>query len=36
MKAVTVDMSEKPAANPRMEQLMSFGRAHSDIVTIKR
>ena len=36
VKAVTVDMSEKPAANPRMEQLMNFGRAHSDIVTIKR
>ena len=36
VKAATVDMSEKPAANPRMEQLMNFGRAHSDIVTIKR
>ena len=36
VKAVTVDMSAKPAANPRMEQLMNFGRAHSDIVTIKR
>ena len=36
VKAVTVDMSEKPAVNPRMEQLMNFGKAHSDIVTIKR
>ena len=36
VKAATVDMSAKPAANPRMEQLMNFGRAHSDIVTIKR
>ena len=36
VRAVTVDMSAKPAANPRMEQLMNFGRAHSDIVTIKR
>ena len=36
VKAVTVDMSAKPAANPRMEQLMNFGRAHGDIVTIKR
>lgn len=36
VKAATLDMSAKPAANPRMEQLMNFGRAHSDIVTIKR
>jgi len=30
-----VDMSAKPLNNPRMEQLMSFGRAHSDIIRIK-
>ena len=30
-----VDMSAKPAGNPRMEQLVNFGRAHSDIVNIK-
>ena len=35
IKAVIVDLSEKPAANPRLEQLMNFGRAHSDIVRIK-
>ena len=34
VKAVTVDMTKKTAANPKMEQLMNFGRAHSDIVTI--
>ena len=30
-----VDMSAKPANNPRMEQLLNFGRAHSDVVKIK-
>ena len=30
-----VDMSAKPANNPHMEQLMNFGRAHSDIIKIK-
>ena len=30
-----VDMSAKPVNNPHMEQLMNFGRAHSDIVKIK-
>ena len=35
IQTVTVDLSEKPAANPRLEQLMNFGRAHSDIVKIK-
>lgn len=34
--AVTVvDMSAKPAGNPKMEQLLNFGRAHSDVVKIK-
>ena len=35
VRAVVVDMSAKPANNPRLEQLMNFGRAHSDIVTMK-
>ena len=36
VRAVVVDMSAKPANNPRLEQLMNFGRAHSDIVTMKK
>ncbi len=35
IQAVVVDLSAKPAQNPRMEQLMNFGRAHGDIVKIK-
>lgn len=35
VRATAVDASAKPANNPRMEQLMNFGRAHSDIVKIK-
>ena len=35
VRAVPVDMMAKPAGNPRMEQLMSFGRNHPDIVKIK-
>ena len=35
VRAVVVDMNKKPAGNPRMEQLMNFGRSHSDIVKIK-
>jgi DNA polymerase-3 subunit gamma/tau len=31
-----VDLTAKPAGNPRMEQLMNFGKAHSDIVRIKK
>jgi len=30
-----VDMSAKPSGNPRMEQLLNFSKAHSDIVNIK-
>ena len=30
-----LDMSAKPAANPRMDALLDFGRAHSDIIKIK-
>ena len=36
IRAAVVDMTAKPAGNPRMEQLMNFGRAHSDIVKIKK
>ena len=31
-----IDLTAKPAGNPRMEQLMKFGREHSDIVNIKK
>ena len=30
-----VDMTQKPTANPRMEQLIDFGKNHPDIVKIK-
>ena len=30
-----VDLSAKPAGNPKMQELLNFGRAHSDIVKIK-
>ena len=30
-----VDMSARPSGNPRMEQLVNFSKAHSDIVNIK-
>ena len=30
-----VDLSAKPAGNPKMEQLLNFGRAHSDVINIK-
>ncbi len=36
VQAVPVDMSAKPAGNPRMEQLLNFGKEHSDIVRIKK
>ncbi len=35
LRAVVVDLSAKPADNPRMEQLLNFGKAHSDIIKIK-
>ena len=35
VRAFAVDMTAKPQGNPRMEQLMNFGRSHSDIVKIK-
>ncbi len=36
VRAAVVDINARPAGNPRMEQLMQFGRAHSDIVTIRK
>ncbi|MBR1972595.1 MAG: DNA polymerase III subunit gamma/tau [Oscillospiraceae bacterium] len=36
VRAVVVDMTAKPAGNPRMDQLMKFGRDHSDIVKIRK
>ena len=35
VRVKVVDMSAKVADNPRMEQLLNFGRAHSDVVKIK-
>lgn len=35
VRTFVVDLSAKPAGNPRMDQLMKFGREHSDIVKIK-
>ncbi len=36
IRTVVVDSSVKPASNPRLAQLVEFGQAHSDIVTIKK
>ena len=36
IRVSAVDMTAKPAVNPRMEQLLNFGKAHSDIVKIKQ
>ena len=35
IRAQVVDMNNRPQTNGRMEQLMNFGRQHSDIVNIK-
>ena len=35
VRVKVVDMSAKPAGNPKMEQLLNFSKAHSDIVNIK-
>ncbi len=35
VRAVVVDTTKKPQSNPRMEQLLQFGREHSDIIKIK-
>ena len=34
-RAVVVDLSARPASNGKMQELLNFGRAHSDIVRIK-
>ena len=35
VRVKVVDMSAKPSGNPKMEQLLNFSKAHSDIVNIK-
>ncbi len=35
IQVAIVDMSAKPTGNPRMEQLMNFGKAHPDVVKIR-
>ena len=35
VKAVTVDLTARPAGNSRMENLLNFGRTHSDIIKMK-
>jgi DNA polymerase-3 subunit gamma/tau len=35
VRVTVVDITAKPAANPRMQQLVNFGKAHSDVVRIK-
>ena len=35
IRATVVDLSAKPASNPRMEQLINFGKVHSDVVKIR-
>ncbi len=35
IRVTVVDMTAKPVGNPRMDQLMQFGRDHSDIIKIK-
>ena len=36
VRTLVVDLSARAAGNPRMEQLMNFGRNHSDVVKIKQ
>ena len=36
VRTVVVDLSARPAGNPRMDQLMNFGKAHADIVKIRQ
>ena len=35
VRTFVVDLTAQPEVNPRMEQLMKFGREHSDIIKIK-
>ena len=34
VKVITVDMSAKPDGNKRLDNLLQFGRQHSDIITM--
>ncbi len=36
IRAVVVDTNAKPQGNPRMEQLMQFGKEHPNLVNIKK
>ena len=35
VRTIAVDRNARPSGNPRMEQLMTFGREHPDIIKIK-
>ena len=35
MQVVAVDKSEQPKRNANLDQLLNFGREHSDIISIK-
>ena len=35
VRVTVLDLSAKPQANPNLDQLLNFGRAHSDIIKIK-
>ena len=35
LPVTVVDITSKPQGNPRLDQLMRFGREHSDLVNIK-
>ena len=35
INAFVVDLSTRAAENPRMEQLLNFGKAHSDVIKIR-
>ena len=35
IQTVVVDLTAQPQGNPRMEQLMNFGKAHPDVVKIR-
>ncbi len=36
LRVVAIDQSARPAAAPRMEQLLNFSKAHSDIVNVRK
>ena len=35
IRAEVVDLTAKPQGNPRLDQLMNFGKAHPDVVKIR-